>query len=111
MLPKGTKPIISAQTKFTGNIIVNKYRKGSGTAIGDPISKEIKIVKSGEEYSIEDTALKVEPGYYYKVDYKLKLVSQDKIDSIADDFKLRFDSSIKAKITQENNPNWSESGT
>ena len=111
MLPKGTTPIISAETKFTGNIIVNKYKKGSNVAIGDPISKEIKIVKSGEEYSIEDTALKVEPGYYYKVDYKLKLVSQGKIDVIADEFKLKFDSSIKAKVTQENNPSLSESGT
>ena len=111
MLPKGTKPIISAETKFTGNIIVNRYKEGSDIAIGEPISKEIKIVKSGEEYSIKDTALKVEPGYYYKVDYKLKLVSQGKIDIIADEFKLKFDSSIKAKVTQENNPGWSENGS
>ena len=104
MLPSGKNPIISAKTKFTGNIIINKYKKGSNTAVGEPIVKEIKIVKSGEKYSIEDISLKVEPGFYYNVDYNLKLYSKGNIDFVSQDgFKLKFDSEIKAKITQENN--------
>lgn len=104
MLPSGKDPIIVAKTKFTGNIIINKYKKGSDTAVGEPIVKEIKIVKSGEKYSIEDISLKVEPGFYYNVDYNLKLYSKGNIDFVSQDgFKLKFDSEIKAKITQENN--------
>ena len=111
MLPKGEDPIIEAKRKFTGEIIISKYKSDSDTPIGDTIVKNIKIIKSGEEYEIKDTSLKVEPGYYYKVDYKLKLFSQNSIDAISEDgFKLKFNSSIKARITQENNSNWSEDG-
>ena len=73
--------------------------------------KQMEFDKNRSCLLYTSTALKVEPGYYYKVDYKLKLVSQGKIDIIADEFKLKFDSSIKAKVTQENNPGWSENGS
>ncbi|MBU5316106.1 carboxypeptidase-like regulatory domain-containing protein [Clostridium bornimense] len=104
MLPTGEEPIISAKIKFTGSILINKYKQGTNIPVGEPIVKEIKIIKSGEKYSIDDISLKVEPGFYYNIDYNLKLYSKGSIDTISEKgFKLKFNSEIKAKITQENN--------
>lgn len=57
------------------------------------------------------TELKIEPGHYYILDYKLKLFNGEDIDKFSSDFNLIFSSDIEAKITQENNSEWEENGT
>ena len=105
---KETPSIMEPQLKFTGEVTVRKYDKASGDIkIGEDIVVPIKVVESGDggEITIED--LKIDPGFYYTIDYKIILKDKGLIDPFKS-FKLKFDSSIDVKVTQENNDGWEE---
>ncbi|MBU5316101.1 carboxypeptidase-like regulatory domain-containing protein [Clostridium bornimense] len=106
-LSKREIPItMEPQLKFTGEVTVRKYDKAKGNVkVGEDIIVPIKVVESGDggEINIED--LKIDPGFYYTVDYKIILKSKGLIDPFKS-FKLKFDSSIDVKATQENNDEW-----
>ena len=105
---KETPSIIEPQLKFTGEVTVRKYSKANeDVKVGEDIVVPIEVVESGDggEITIED--LKIDPGFYYTIDYKIILKDKDLIDPFKN-FKLKFDSSIDVKATQENNAGWDE---
>lgn len=53
----------------------------------------------------------MKPNSEYRIYYQLILKDKDSIDAISDNFSLEFESSLMAKATQENNPNWHVDGT
>ena len=129
MTPKDGDITIVPKVKFRGTLTISKYKKHEHTNLCDNncTIKDSLIQIDGKdsfqydfelgEAGIEDkkteiyTELKIEPGNYYVLDYKLELPQHDEIDRFADKFDLIFNSDIEAKITQENNPGWEEDGT
>lgn len=103
---------ITPNTKFTGNIIIEKYNS-LNEKIGETIIEELKIVETSEEskVTISTEDLLVEPGFYYKIAYDLNLFNMKSIDRNAKEFNLYFKSNISATVTQENNPGWEEDGS
>ena len=105
---KETPSIMEPQLKFTGEVTIRKYDKGNeDVKVGEDIVVPIEVVESGDggEIIIED--LKIDPGFYYTIDYKIILKDKGLIDPFKS-FKLKFDSSIDVKVTQENNAGWDE---
>ena len=102
---------ITPNTKFTGNIIIEKYNSLNDKI--ETIIEELKIVETSEEskVTISTEDLLVEPGFYYKIAYDLNLFNMKSIDRNAKEFNLYFKSNISATVTQENNPGWEEDGS
>lgn len=121
ILYKGRKAEIPGKEKLQVEFTVQKCDL-SGAGIGDPIILKSTNLNSNGDYKLINTSgtgtkvlhsqqLKdVEPGTRYKLTYKLILKSHEDIGDITG-FNLLFSSRIRAKLTQENNPLWSEDGT
>lgn len=126
MTPKDSDITIVPKLKFEGTLTISKYKKHEHTSLcNDNCNEKGILVKiDGEDYKeyqfnlgeagTQDkknevfTELKIEPGHYYILDYKLKLFNGEDIDKFSSDFNLIFSSDIEAKITQENNSGWEE---
>lgn len=128
MTPKDSDITIVPKVKFEGTLTISKYKKHEHTGLcnDDCNEEDILVEIDGEDYKeyqfnlgeagMQDkktevfTELKIEPGHYYVLDYRLKLFKSEDIDKFNSRFTLTFSSDIEAKITQENNPGWEEDG-
>lgn len=126
MTPKDSDITIVPKLKFEGTLTISKYKKHEHTSLCNDNCNEKGILVNidGQDYKeyqfnlgeagTQDkknevfTELKIEPGHYYILDYKLKLFNGEDIDKFSSDFNLIFSSDIEAKITQENNSGWEE---
>lgn len=122
-LVKGVKASIIANEKFKVKFTLQKC-DGSGNAIDgeSPIVIESKNLNATSDYILKNgngtgtqalqaqCLAKIQPGFRYKLTYTLTLNSYDDIGDLMP-FNLSFQSRIKAKITQENNPGWGNDGS
>lgn len=121
-LYKGLKEEISSREKVKVELIAQKCNlDGSNVDGSTPIILSSSDLNAANNYMIKNTvgegtiinqALRfdnLEPGTRYKISYKLYLKSYEDIGDL-DAFKIQFSSRIRAKLTQENNPNWDEDG-
>lgn len=116
------KPSINANEKYSVQFILQKCDSNGNAISGEsPIVLDSKNLNSTNDYTLTDgngtgtqvmqshIFAKVQPGFRYKLTYVLNLKSYDDIGDVMP-FNLTFSSRIKAKITQENNPGWTNDG-
>lgn len=119
----GVKPSINANEKYSVQFILQKCDSNGNAISGEsPIVLDSKNLNSTNDYTLTDgngtgtqvmqshIFAKVQPGFRYKLTYVLNLKSYNDIGDVMP-FGLTFSSRIKAKITQENNPGWTNDGT
>ena len=119
----GAKPYINANEKYSVQFILQKCDSNGNAIDGEtPIVLDSKNLNSTNDYTLTDgngtgtqvmqshIFAKVQPGFRYKLTYVLNLKSYNDIGDVMP-FGLTFSSRIKAKITQENNPGWTNDGT
>lgn len=117
ILKKIKSSVLEALEKMVVNFEIKKF--DSKGKLVDTINCSSKNLNSTGDYKLKesgitikkaDQSLAMEPGFYYEINYKLDLRSANDIGDLSG-FDLKFNSSLIAKATQENNPGWNQEGT
>lgn len=117
ILKKIKSSILEALEKMVVNFEIKKF-DSKGTLI-DTINCSSKNLNATGDYKLKesgitikkaDCSLAMEPGFHYEINYTLNLRSANDIGDLSG-FDLKFNSSLIAKATQENNPGWNQDGS